>query len=114
MALLIDTVLVAALVAVMASLSPLLGPKTEAVGDRNMPYETGMPPLSPAHRQTSVLYARFALLFVVFDVELALLLPVALLRGRLDLSIMTALTVFTALLALMLAYVWRKGVLRCS
>lgn len=114
MPILIDVILVAGLVIVMASLSVVFGPKTPAEGDRNMPYETGMPPMTGAQRPMSVLYARYALLFVVFDVELAFLLPIALLRRQLDAGVMAALTVFVALIALMLAYVWKKGVLTCD
>lgn len=113
MALLIDVLLVAGITALIASLSVLFGPRRVLEGDRGLPYETGLPPLDSAFKPTSVLYVRFALLFVIFDVELAFLLP-AVNLGHLDLGAMAALTVFVALVGLMLAYVWRKGILECS
>jgi NADH:ubiquinone oxidoreductase subunit 3 (subunit A) len=114
MALLIDVLMVAGLCAAMLSVNRVLGPRMTSEGDRGMPYETGMPPLDSAALKMTVPYVRFALLFVVFDVELALLLPAATLRDRLDLSVMMAITGFLALFTLMLAYLWRKGALHCD
>jgi NADH:ubiquinone oxidoreductase subunit 3 (subunit A) len=61
----------------------------------------------------TVLYHRFAVLFVVFDVDLAFLLPWALNRRSLDAAALSAITVFALLVLLMLAYFWRKGALEC-
>jgi NADH-quinone oxidoreductase subunit A len=91
----------------------LFGPKSKHRGDADMPYETGLPPLSSAHERMTVLYHRFAVLFVVFDVDLAFLLPWALNRPALDAAAMGAITFFTATVLFMLAYFWRKGVLEC-
>ncbi len=92
----------------------MFGPRSKREGDADMPYETGLPPLAPAHERMTVLYWRFAVLFVVFDVDLAFLLPWVLLkRSDLDLGAMLAITGFTGILLMMLAYFWRKGVLEC-
>ena len=114
MGLLIDVLLVAALVAALASSSRLLGPVTRAEGDHGLPFETGLRPLEAAVERMSVPYIKFAVLFVVFDVDLAFLLPWVSARGRLDLGMMFALTAFVGLVALTLAYVWRKGMLECE
>ncbi len=50
---------------------------------------------------------------MVFDVDLAFLLPWALSKPVLDFNSMLAITGFIALVLLMLAYFWRKGVLEC-
>ena len=54
-----------------------------------------------------------AVLFVVFDVDLAFLLPWAMTRGALTLTAMVAMTVFLLLMLMMLGYFWRKGALEC-
>ena len=72
-----------------------------------------MPPLAPAYERMTVSYWRYAVLFVVFDVDLAFLLPWALSGPVLSLESMLAITTFVALMLLMLAYFWRKGVLEC-
>ena len=91
----------------------LLGPRPRHEGDAEVPYETGMRPLSPMGSNMPALYWRFAVLFVVFDVDLALLLPWILNRSVLDVHLMVTLTFFIGLVLFMLAYFWRKGVLEC-
>jgi len=111
----LDLMLSAALVFVFASAGRWFGPRgVKHEGDAGLPYETGMPPLAPAGEHMGVLYYRFAVLFVVFDVDLAFLLPWALNRSALDLPMMCALTVFVGLIGFMLAYFWRKGALECK
>ncbi len=104
---------VAAITGLFTNAGKLFGPKPKHQGDAEMPYETGLPPLSPAHERMTVLYHRFAVLFVVFDVDLAFLLPWALNKPALDLTAMLAVTGFTLLVLFMLAYFWRKGALEC-
>ena len=112
-ALVINLVVVAAITGLFANAGKMFGPKGVHLGDAEMPYETGLPPLSPAHERMTVLYHRFAVLFVVFDVDLAFLLPWALNRPQLDMTAMAAITGFTLIVLFMLAYFWRKGALEC-
>jgi NADH-quinone oxidoreductase subunit A len=102
------------LVLAMANIGKVLGPRSRHEGDADMPFETGELPMEPAVEHMAVLYYRFAVLFVVFDVDLAFLLPWALNRGSLDLEQMLTMSGFVALVAFMLAYFWRKGVLECQ
>jgi NADH-quinone oxidoreductase subunit A len=104
---------VLALAGFFASAGTLFGPRSKREGDADMPYETGLPPLSPAHASMTALYWRFAVLFVVFDVDLAFLLPWAMSRPSLDLSSALAFTGFIGLLLFMIVYFRRKGVLSC-
>lgn len=112
-AILLNLFFVLVLVSVFSSAGALLGPKPAHEGDAELPYETGERPFEPAMERMSVLYYRFAVLFVVFDVDLAFLLPWALNRPTLDLEQMVSLSVFVAIAAFMLAYFWKKGVLEC-
>lgn len=112
-ALAVNFVAVLALTGLFANAGKLFGPKSVRVGDAELPYETGLPPLSPAHERMTVLYHRFAVLFVVFDVDLAFLLPWALNKPVLNLGAMAAISGFTLVVLFMLAYFWRKGALEC-
>ena len=112
--LLLNLVFVALLVAALAFSSRLLGPKVRIEGEGGLPYETGMPPLDSALARMSVPYIRFALLFVLFDVDLAFLLPWALTRPQATLGGLLTVTGFVGIVALMLAYLWRKGMLECD
>jgi NADH:ubiquinone oxidoreductase subunit 3 (subunit A) len=109
----VNALIVLALTGVFTNAGRLFGPRSVHRGDGDLPYEAGMPPLSPAHERMTVLYHRFAVLFVVFDVDLAFLLPWALNRPGLDAAAMAAITSFTAVVLFMLVYFWRKGALEC-
>ncbi|MCM2303574.1 MAG: NADH-quinone oxidoreductase subunit A [Elusimicrobia bacterium] len=112
-ALVVNLLVVLGVTGLFANAGRLLGPRPKHQGDAELPYETGMPPLAPAYERMTVSYWRYAVLFVVFDVDLAFLLPWALSRPVLSLESMLAITSFVALMLLMLAYFWRKGVLEC-
>ena len=110
-AFLINILLVGGLVFAFSNASILFGPKRRLEGDKGMPYETGMPPLSARLERMWVSYYRYAVLFVIFDVDLAFLVPWVLLRRSLDLVAMISLSAFIFLVGLTLAYLWRKGAL---
>ncbi|MBI3548048.1 MAG: NADH-quinone oxidoreductase subunit A [Elusimicrobia bacterium] len=107
----INLLVVLALVLFFSNASILLGPTRRMDGDKGLPYETGMPPLEPRLDRMWVSYYRYAVLFVIFDVDLAFLVPWILLRHDLTLVAMISMTVFLLLVGLTLAYLWRKGAL---
>ena len=112
-ALVFNAAAVITLVLFLSNAGRLFGPKARHEGDAEMPYETGLEPMEPAGRGMSALYWRFAVLFVVFDVDLLFLLPWALNRPALDSAALAAVTVFVGLLLFMLGSFWRKGALSC-
>lgn len=113
LAIALNVLMVVALVLAFAFSGSILGPKPKHLGDADLPYETGVRPIAPASEHMSVLYYRFAVLFVIFDVDLVFLLPWAMDRSGADFQKMVSVSVFTLLLGFMLAYFWRKGVLEC-
>lgn len=113
-ALLLNLFFCGVLCVAMAYLSNILGPKKTLGGDKAMPYETGMPPVAPAFGRMTSTYQRFAVLFVVFDVDLAFLVPFVLLRPEAGARELLVLTGFVTLVALTLAVVWRQGALECD
>jgi NADH-quinone oxidoreductase subunit A len=113
-AIVLDALVVLALVLALSNAGKLLGPKPVHEGDADLPYETGMRPIEPALDRMSVLYVKFAVLFVVFDVDLAFLLPWAFGRAALSMEQLVSMSIFVAFVGLMLAYFWRKGVLECK
>ena len=114
LAIAVNILAVLALVLGLSNAAKLLGPVPRHEGDIDMPYETGEPPFEDARRHMSVMFHRFAVLFVVFDVDLAFLLPWALNRPALDLGRVVSVSVFAGLIAFMLAYLWRRGALECG
>ena len=72
-------------------------------------YECGEEPVGNAWIQFNIRFYVFALIFVVFDVEAVFLLPWATVFRELGALAYFEGLVFIAILAVALAYVWRKG-----
>lgn len=91
-------------------LGPLLRPKnpTEA---KLTTYESGVEPFGEAHVQYNVRYYLFALMFVVFDVEIMFLYPWAVSFDSLGLFGLVEMFIFLGLLVVGLVYAWKKKVL---
>jgi NADH-quinone oxidoreductase subunit A len=102
---------VAVLLSAIAVLVPaLFGPK-RPTDVKLAPYESGKLPIGPARRRFPVQYYLYAVLFILFDIEVVLLfLWAAVFR---DLSPrwvgLVEAAVFVSLLVLGLVYVWKKG-----
>ena len=84
---------------------------------KNLTYECGEAPDSEAWVQYNARYYIFAMMFVLFDVEAAFLLPwaVGFKKMYLDPSLgwlaLVEMVVFLGILGLGLVYAWRKGAL---
>ncbi|GAB4569286.1 MAG: NADH-quinone oxidoreductase subunit A [Anaerolineae bacterium] len=74
-------------------------------------YECGVETVGDAWVQFKVQYYIFALVFLIFDVEMVFLFPWAVAYGNLGLFAFVEVLIFLALLAVALVYVWRKGAL---
>lgn len=74
-------------------------------------YECGVEMVGSPWAQFRAQYYIFALVFVVFDVELVFLFPWALAYNQLGLFALFEMVVFIVLLVVALVYTWRKGAL---
>lgn len=74
-------------------------------------YECGLETRGPTWVQFRVRYYLYALLFVVFDVEVVYLFPWAVAYSQLGLFALVEGFLFVALLSVGLVYAWRKGAL---
>jgi NADH:ubiquinone oxidoreductase subunit 3 (subunit A) len=72
-------------------------------------YECGEDPKGSAWIQFNIRFYVFALIFVVFDVEAAFLIPWAVVFRELGLLAFIEGVIFILILVVALAYVWRKG-----
>lgn len=78
---------------------------------KSLPYESGILTTQPARQRFSIDFYLTAMLFVIFDIELAFLYPLAVVLRDFGGVAVVELLVFTAILAAALAYIWRKGAL---
>jgi NADH-quinone oxidoreductase subunit A len=91
-------------------LSVSLGPKR--MGGRALaPYESGMTPIGEAQRRLPVKFYRIAVLFILFDVDIILLVPWAVTFRNLGYFGLWAMLIFMAMFIIGDLWVWRKGVL---
>ncbi len=76
-----------------------------------LPFESGILTTQPARQRFSIDFYLTAMLFIVFDIELAFLYPLAVVLRDVGLTAVVELVVFTTILLGALTYVWRKGAL---
>src|SRR6266513_1982434 len=93
---------------VMIVLSTLVGPHNPTP-EKLAPYECGMPPVGDARERQSVKFYLVAMIFLLFDIEVAFLYPWAVAFRDLGHSGFWQLVTFFALLVTGYVYVWRKG-----
>ena len=75
-------------------------------------YECGIPTRGTSWMQFRVGYYLFAILYLVFDVETVLLYPWATVMRQMGVDGLICVSFFVIILALGLAYAWRKGALK--
>jgi NADH-quinone oxidoreductase subunit A len=92
------------------TLGTILGPK-RPTKIKLMPYESGNDPGPPVKRLPVHFYI-VAMLFIIFDVEVAFLWPYAVNAGALGMSGFFVLTVFLFIVMVGFAYEWLKGVMK--
>lgn len=91
-------------------LSLNLGPKRASARSLS-PYESGMAPIGEAQHRLPVKFYRVAVLFILFDVDIILLVPWAVAFRDLGLFGLGAMLIFMFLFILGDIWVWKKGVL---
>ena len=94
----------------MIGLSLLLGPKNPTP-EKLAPYECGMPAVGDARERHSVKFYLVAMIFLLFDIEIAFLYPWVLSLRDLGWTGFVQVLLFMALLLAGYIYVWRKGAL---
>ncbi len=89
-------------------LSQFLGPRKPSP-EKEAPYECGMPAVGDARERQSVKFYLVAMIFLLFDIEVAFLYPWAIAFRDLGKPGFWQIVTFFALLSTGYIYVWRKG-----
>ena len=90
-------------------LSSVLGPK-KPTPEKEAPYECGMPAVGNARERHSVKFYLVAMIFLLFDIEIAFLYPWAMALRELRWTGYVQLVTFFLILLTGYIYVWRKGI----
>lgn len=88
----------------------VLGPKRPS-SEKLSPYECGFNAFEDARMQFDVRYYLIAILFIVFDLEIAFVYPWALIFRDLGTFGLIEMGVFLGLLVIGFVYVWKRGAL---
>jgi len=92
-------------------LANLLGPRKPSA-EKEAPYECGMPPVGDARERQSVKFYLVAMIFLLFDIEVAFLYPWAMALRDLQWMGFVQVLVFFLFLVVGYTYVWKKGALK--
>jgi len=98
-------------VALAAVVLSFLLAKQKPDSEKNAPYECGFPPFSDARAKFDVRFYLVAILFIIFDLEVAFLFPWAMSLGRIGWLGYGSMMVFLAVLTVGFIYEWKKGAL---
>nr|YP_009704351.1 NADH dehydrogenase subunit 3 [Xerotyphlops vermicularis]QEO33843.1 NADH dehydrogenase subunit 3 [Xerotyphlops vermicularis] len=98
------------LITIIIVIFNFLASNTQPNIDKTSPYECGFDPLGNTRTQMSIQFFLIAILFLIFDLEIALLLPLpwAMTNSTPKLTTMSA-TMILSLLTLGLVYEWLRG-----
>ncbi len=88
----------------------VLGPKRPSA-DKLSPYECGFEAFEDARMKFDVRYYLIAILFILFDLEIAFLFPWAIVLSEIGLFGYLAMMVFLGILVVGFVYEWKKGAL---
>ncbi|PCJ31104.1 MAG: NADH-quinone oxidoreductase subunit A [Gammaproteobacteria bacterium] len=88
----------------------VLGPRRPDDQKRS-PYECGFEPFEDAHMKFDVRYYLVAILFIIFDLEIAFLFPWAVVLDDIGVFGLLAMFLFLAILVVGFIYEWKKGAL---
>jgi NADH-quinone oxidoreductase subunit A len=95
---------------VLLIIGMLAGPRRPAA-IKLAPYECGFEAFEDARMRFDVRYYLLAILFIIFDLEIAFLFPWAVVFQHIGLTALIEMALFLLLLVIGFAYVWKKGAL---
>ena len=103
-------VIAVGLSAMMVLSSYIVGPK-KPDSEKLSAYECGFEPFSDARRKFDVRFYLVAILFIIFDLEVAFLFPWAITLGQIGMFGFWSMMVFLGVLTVGFIYEWKKGAL---
>ena len=102
---------IAVAVAIVAVLASFIVAKQHPNSEKLSAYECGFEPFDDARRRFDVRFYLVAILFIIFDLEVAFLFPWALALGSIGMLGFWSMVVFLGVLTVGFVYEWKKGAL---
>jgi len=85
--------------------------RSDTDSEKLSPYECGFEPFAESRMKFDVRYYLVAILFIIFDLEIAFLFPWAVSLDQIGLTGLIAMAIFLAVLVVGFIYEWKKGAL---
>jgi len=95
---------------VLIILGKILGPSLPDA-EKNSPYECGFEAFEDSRMKFDVRYYLVAILFIIFDLEIAFLFPWAIVLDQIGTFGLLAMAVFLGVLVIGFIFEWKKGAL---
>ncbi len=95
---------------ILTSLNRVLGPSRPS-RTKSEPYECGLPSEVTSNFRFGISFYLIAMLFILFDIEVVFLYPVAVQLEAFGVFALVETIVFIALLFVAFVFVWRRGAL---
>ena len=92
-------------------LASFIAARQNPESEKLSPYECGFEPFGDARKQFDVRFYLVAILFIIFDLEVAFLFPWAISLGSIGMFGFWSMVVFLAVLTVGFIYEWKKGAL---
>jgi NADH-quinone oxidoreductase subunit A len=92
-------------------LNMFVGPRKVASRSKVTPYESGMPSVVKRGFRFGISFYLVAMLFILFDIEVIFLFPIAVELRAFGTFALSETIVFVVLLMIAFVYVWRRGAL---
>src|ERR1700744_1326955 len=102
---------IAMVVGIAAVGLPFLVARRNPDAEKLSPYECGFEPFDDARRKFDVRFYLVAILFIIFDLEVAFLFPWAVTLGKIGIFGFWSMVVFLGVLTVGFIYEWCKGAL---
>ena len=102
--------LVVASAAMMLGMSHRMSPR-RPTRNKDMPHQSGVPPLGDTRHRFSVEFYLFAMLFLVFDIEVVFLNPWSVVFQRLGSLGLVEMALFVLTIGVGYIYAWKRGAL---
>jgi NADH-quinone oxidoreductase subunit A len=102
---------IAGVIAVAMLVPPLIIAPRKPYAEKLSPYECGFEPFQDARHPFDVRFYLVAILFIIFDLEVAFLFPWAVSLSQIGLFGFVSMMGFLGVLTIGFVYEWRKGAL---
>lgn len=93
---------------VLLSVGFILGPRNSSE-EKNSAYECGFEAFDDAHMKFDVRFYLVAILFIIFDLEIAFMFPWAVVLDKLGAFGLVSMFLFLFILVIGFVYEWKKG-----